>query len=209
MKNDKSIRIGCIGDSITAGTGLANPKQEAFPAQLEILLQKNVTVFNFGDGGKTMRGDLGVDSYINSKTYQALLEAAESLDIVTVMLGTNDAYHAKGWTETEKNTYRNDCKALLSILQKKNPSVQFVLMNSPQCFGEKVNRYDMISLRKLQYELVEELNHAGYKTRFMDMYSVTKSLEANFPDQLHPDATAHRIMAEALVKVIEELIRIA
>ena len=208
MKTDKLIQIGCIGDSITAGTGLENPKQEAFPSQLEMLLQNNVTVFNFGDGGKTMRGDLGIDSYTNSRTYQALLETADSLDIVTVMLGTNDAYHAKGWTETEKNTYRNDCKALFGILQKKNPSVKFVLMNSPECFGEKVYRYDMISLRKLQSELAEALNQAGFKTCFMDMYSVTKSLEAHFPDQLHPDATAHRLMAEALGTVIEKLIRI-
>ena len=40
MKKGEPIRIGCIGDSITAGTGLANAGRDAFPAQLERLLPK-------------------------------------------------------------------------------------------------------------------------------------------------------------------------
>ena len=206
MKHEKTIRIGCIGDSITAGTGLANPSQEAFPAHLEKLLPSNVTVLNFGNGGKTMRSDLGVDSYVNSNTYQNLMQEAESLDIVTVMLGTNDAYHAKGWTDYEVTRFKNDYKALLASLAEKNPTMQFVLMNSPACFGEKPFRYNMTPLRAFQSELVNELNESGCKIHFFDMYSVTKPLEEHFPDQLHPDKDAHLIMAQALSKPIAEML---
>lgn len=206
MKKGEPIRIGCIGDSITAGTGLANAGRDAFPAQLERLLQKDVTVYNFGNGGKTMRNDLGVDSYVNSSSYQNLLQNANDLDIVTIMLGTNDAYHAKGWTDHEKNTFKNDCKALFATLSEKNPSMRFVLMNSPACFGEKGARYDMTPLRVLQSELAAELSEAGYKTHFFDMYSVTKPLGEHFPDKLHPNETAHLAMAEALCEVINKII---
>ena len=200
-----TIRIGCIGDSITAGTGLKNPAQEAFPAQLEALL-KNATVFNFGNGGKTMRSDLGVDSYVNSVSYQALMQNANDLDLVTIMLGTNDAYHAKGWTDDEKNKFQNDCRALFATLAEKNPNMQFVLMNSPACFGDKNNRYDMLPLRKLQSALAVELCAVGYHTHFFDMYAVTQPLGDDFPDQLHPNKTAHRIMAEALCEYIQPIL---
>lgn len=200
-----TIRIGCIGDSITAGTGLKNPAQEAFPAQLEALL-KNATVFNFGNGGKTMRSDLGVDSYVNSVSYQTLMQNAQDLDLVTIMLGTNDAYHAKGWTEAEVTTFQNDCRALFAKLAEKNPAMQFVLMNSPACFGDKNNRYDMIPLRGLQSALAVELCEAGYNTHFFDMHAVTQPLGEHFPDKLHPNAIAHRIMAEALCEYIRTIL---
>ena len=205
MRQEKTIRIGCIGDSITAGTGLVSPKQEAFPARLETLLHPNATVLNFGNGGKTKRNDLGVDSYVNSNTYQNLMQDAESLDIVTVMLGTNDAYHAKGWTEYEVTRFKTDCKALFAALAEKNPAMRFVLMNSPACFGEKPFRYNMLPLRTLQSELVTELSEAGCNIHFFDMYSVTKPLEEYFPDQLHPNKDAHLIMAQALCELIERL----
>ena len=204
MKQETSIRIGCIGDSITAGTGLTNPDQEAFPARLEEILGGGVTVLNLGDGGKTMRNDLGVDSYVNSNTYKRLMWEAEGLDLVTIMLGTNDAYHAKGWTDYERDTFRNDCKRLFAVLAEKNPSVRFVLMNSPACFGSSEARYDMIPLRRFQKELADELGEAGYRICFMDMYEVTRPLGEHFPDQLHPDRVAHLAMAEALSGVIRD-----
>ena len=206
MKQDQQIRIGCIGDSITAGTGLTNQQSEAFPARLEAILSGNVTVLNFGDGGKTMRNDLGVDAYVNSNTYRRLMQEAEHLDIVTIMLGTNDAYHAKGWTDYERDTFKNDCHALFAALSEKNPAMRFVLMNSPACFGTNDTRYNMPPLRRFQRELMTELNEAGYPTRFHDMYEVTKPLGDHFPDQLHPDKIAHQVMAEALAAVICELL---
>ena len=205
MKQEKTIHIGCIGDSITAGTGLANAAAEAFPAQLEQLLP-NLTVFNFGNGGKTMRSDLGVDSYINSPTYQSLLQHAEKLDIVTVMLGTNDAYHANGWTDYEVSTFKSDCRSLFAALREKNPAMQFILMNSPACFGEKSFRYNMSPLRELQRELVQEMNDAGYVTHFFDMCSVTLGLGDEFPDKLHPNKTAHLVMAKALSQKVAEIL---
>ena len=203
LEGKKAIRIGCVGDSITAGTGLAD-RSDAFPARLEALLP-GATVFNFGNGGKTMRNDLGVDSYVNCQTYQDLLQEAETLDLVTIMLGTNDAYHANGWTDEEKATFKADCKSLVKVLQEKNPAMQFLLMNSPAYFGEKTFLYDMPPLRILQTELVAELNDLGYKTHFFDMYAITKPLGEHFPDQLHPNATAHAIMAEALYHKIKTL----
>ncbi|MBR6769623.1 MAG: SGNH/GDSL hydrolase family protein [Clostridia bacterium] len=201
----KTVYIGCIGDSITAGTGLREPAKEAFPAALEALLP-NAAVYNFGNGGKTMRGDLGVDSYFNSVSYQDLMQNAARLNLVTVMLGTNDAYHAKGWTDTEIATFQSSCHTLFAALKAKNPDMRFVLMNSPACFGNKNDRYDMLPLRKLQSELVTDLNAAGYQTHFFDMYAVTKPLGEHFPDQLHPNKTAHRIMAEALCAYIQTII---
>ena len=205
MKYKNALTIGCIGDSITAGTGLAEPNENAFPAQLERILNDGTIVYNFGNGGKTMRNDLGVDSYVNSITYENLIQTASELDVVTIMLGTNDAYHAKGWTDHEKITFKKDCHSLFAKLSENNPSLQFILMNAPACFGEQACRYDMEPLRSLQEELVQELNDRGFKTRFFDMYSVTNGLGEHFPDGLHPNKTGHLKMAQALGSLILEL----
>src|SRR5262245_25409255 len=48
-----SIRIACIGDSITYGAK-ADPKTESYPAQLQQMLGERFVVRNFGVGGATM-----------------------------------------------------------------------------------------------------------------------------------------------------------
>src|ERR1044072_3757671 len=53
----KAIRISCVGNSIPAGSRLANPKTEAYPAQLQQLLGSGYEVKNFGVGGRTVIKD--------------------------------------------------------------------------------------------------------------------------------------------------------
>lgn len=37
-KNDEPIRVSCIGNSITYGTGMQNPEADSYPAVLQRLL---------------------------------------------------------------------------------------------------------------------------------------------------------------------------
>eukprot|EP00494_Astrolonche_serrata_P033738 UN34007 len=70
----------------------------AYPEQLDRILGANYTVRNLGDSGKTMlkkglcgddRGCSGDCSYWDFKAYTKAI--ASDPDIVTIMLGTNDA----------------------------------------------------------------------------------------------------------------------
>ncbi len=47
------IKVACVGDSITAGYGLANPGTQSYPAQLQTILGGGYTVENYGASGAT------------------------------------------------------------------------------------------------------------------------------------------------------------
>lgn len=63
-----TIKIACVGDSITAGAGVNTPALESYPAKLQKLLGTNYVVQNDGLSGSTLlkNGDL---TYWNSSPY--------------------------------------------------------------------------------------------------------------------------------------------
>lgn len=88
----EAIRIACIGDSVTKGTGLGNPESESYPAQLAAFLQANgyppVDVRNFGEGGAGLlkRGCNAIwdtDQYGDALVFDP--------DVLIIHLGTNDS----------------------------------------------------------------------------------------------------------------------
>ena len=112
------IKIGCIGDSITAGVcggnggcvlghlrrplpcrGSAAPahspplphRPNSYPTILQGLLGAGYAVTNLGNSGKTMLkyGEPGDSSYWNQSTWPAA--QALNADVYTILLGTNDA----------------------------------------------------------------------------------------------------------------------
>lgn len=82
------IRVACVGDSITEGSGLSNPSTESYPARLQRLLGTNYLVRNFGVSGRTLlkKGDF---PYWNSTAFKPGHDFAP--DIVIIKLGSNDA----------------------------------------------------------------------------------------------------------------------
>lgn len=196
-------RIGTIGDSITEGVGASSAAYFAYPAQLSRYLWKDALVYNFGNSGKTMRSDL-TDAYTKTQTYTDVLNAAPELDIVTIMLGTNDSNRDRNWTALSTTAYKNSCKQIFAALYAKNNDLKFVLANCPAYFGS--DGFGSKTVRDLQQELPEELNNLGYNTTFFDMYEVTSSMSSYFPDSLHPNDKGHMLMAQIFSEYLYTLI---
>src|SRR5215212_6867855 len=81
------VKVACVGDSITEGTGLASPATESYPARLQKLLGTNYNVRNFGVSGRTLlkQGDFPYwkeAAFTNSRNFGP--------NIVIIQLGTND-----------------------------------------------------------------------------------------------------------------------
>lgn len=200
------IRIGCIGDSITQGVG-AGYEAFAYSSPLERYLWKDVMTYNFGNSGRTMRDDLA-DSFMKTPTFKEALSFASSIDIFTVMLGTNDSNRDHDWKKADTAKFKFDCETLFQKLLAKNENLQFVIMNCPACFGTRdtEQKFGSATVREIQYELVGIMNSKGYKTSFFDMYEATKDLGEYFDDDLHPNAYGQVIMAERLSVAIDQLI---
>ena len=96
-----TIRVACIGDSITNGT--------EYPNDLWMMLGANYTVGNFGVGGAT--ASLESDKpYMNQTDFQSAKHFLPN--IVVIMLGTNDAYPSRqqslnNFSATTKNSSRS------------------------------------------------------------------------------------------------------
>ncbi len=74
------VRVACVGDSITEGSG--------YPDDLWMLLGNNYIVENFGSGGSTALLNSG-KPYMNQPAFQNAKTYLPK--IVVIMLGTNDA----------------------------------------------------------------------------------------------------------------------
>ena len=109
-----AIRVACIGNSITDGSGIDMAEQYGYPAELQKILGKDYWVKNFGVGARTMlnKGDY---PYMNEMAWRDAL--AFKPDVVIIKLGTNDS-KPKNWAHGEE--FQQDLEQMLTTL---NPSL--------------------------------------------------------------------------------------
>ena len=214
------ISIACVGDSITYGVGVADVINHSYPAVLQRLLWKDCVVYNYGNGGKTMRTDLysiygTSDSYMATNEYTSCLSKAGSHDIVIIMLGTNDServlnnknYHDGVWDEDDDLQFVNDGETLIESLRKKNSDLTFLLMNCPSYFG--TGGSGALCVREAQEMLYEKMVEAEYDIHFFDMHKYTEGSESLFPDKLHPNEGGYIFLAKGILKELKKLDKLA
>jgi hypothetical protein len=104
-KSATAKKVACVGDSITAGV-CSSGGNHTYPAQLQILLGDEYAVTNLGACGSTLlkKGD---SPFWLRPQYTTLIN--NKWDIVTIMLGTNDA---KDPGSGGPNNWQHDCGAL-------------------------------------------------------------------------------------------------
>ncbi|MBO4264539.1 MAG: leucine-rich repeat protein [Clostridia bacterium] len=95
LSRTDTVKIACVGDSLTAGTG-ATQSTQSYPARLDAKLPSNFVVTNYGVGGTTMTND--VDETYNTAHYLSYTKTAtytqsknSNPDIVIMMFGANDS----------------------------------------------------------------------------------------------------------------------
>ena len=108
QNNSKSIKIACIGNSITQGVGVKDQYNNSYPGVLRRMLGERYDVGNFGVSGRTMLNK-GDRPYTKEKKYKDAL--AFLPDIVTIKLGTNDT-KPRNWVHNKE--FKDDLRTLLS-----------------------------------------------------------------------------------------------
>jgi len=87
LQPSDTIKIACMGDSITYGYSLSNPSVYSYPARLQGILPDGYTATNYGSSGKTLLFNTGA-SYITNSNYTNAVNSQP--DIIVIILGTND-----------------------------------------------------------------------------------------------------------------------
>jgi acyl-CoA thioesterase-1 len=179
---ESTIRLLILGDSLTAGYGLA--AEEAFPAQLEeALLQsgRNVSVINAGVSGDTSAGGL-------ARLDWALQDDPQ---MVIVALGGNDALRGLPPEETFANL-----DAILERLKVAGIHVILIGMKAPRNLGESyTTAFDQI------YPRLSQKHNVSFYPFFLDGIALDPSL--NQADGIHPNARGIALIVERILPLVE------
>lgn len=192
----EKIKVACVGDSITAGAGVKDPKNR-YPAQLGELLGADYDVKNFGNSGSTMLDD-GDKPYKKQKSYTDAV--AFAADIVVIKLGTNDS-KPQNWAK--KEGFAASTKSLVEALQNANPKVKVYL-----CYPVPVIAQGNFGIRDeiVKNEIIPLIKKSAdvMKLPVIDLYAALDKKPELFPDRVHPNDDGAKLIAKAVFEAVKK-----
>ena len=190
---DGPIRVACVGDSITFGSGVEEREKNAYPTVLGRLLGKDYEVRNFGVSGATAqkRGD---KPYWTLDAYKDV--SAFDPHVVVIKLGTNDS-KPHNWHGTE--WYEADLQAMVTHFAELPQKPRVFL-----CTPVPVHK-DAFGIREtvVRDEVVPTVRKVAERAEVpvIDLYAALKD-PADFPDGVHPNAAGAKKIAEAVAEAL-------
>lgn len=182
---NQPIRVACVGDSITEGSG--------YPFKLQTMLGSNYTVGNFGVRGSTV-------SHNSSKPYinQASFTHAKdfSPDIVVIMLGTNDANPEITHNTVEFET--NYAQLVNSFQELDGEQLIWVVMPPPIFSTTGWNNTYLTStiLPKIEF-IASQMNLS-----IINIYDTFGNRASYFADGVHPNKEGATLIASTIFDAI-------
>ena len=185
----KTIRVACVGDSITAGAGASDRKTTGYPPVLACLLGEGYEVRNFGIGGRTLLKN-GDRPYRNEDLFRQSQEFQP--DIVVLKLGTNDT-KPMNW-DAYGDELEDDLRDMIGVY-KNLPSKPKVYV----CYPVWVVNDDMTIRESILvnhviptiYKVATELN-----VSIIDLHSTLFGMPQLIPDGVHPNDLGYVLMAK-------------
>lgn len=188
-----SIKVACVGDSITEGVGAG--AGNSWPEQLGRMLGDKWDVRNFGVSGTTLMrsGDKPYqkqDAFARAKAFNP--------DVVVIMLGTNDT---RPWNWKK---FKTDFEA--DLIDMVN---QFAaLAGKPRIFVcyppyiAKGGKYRISEGNTLEEIPVISKVAAEMKLGVIDVHGSLKGKDELIPDNVHPNRAGAGVIADAVFKVL-------
>lgn len=202
---DEPLRIACIGDSITQGTGAGSGawdfETKSYPARLlEIIEQNGIEALlgNYGIGGATTM-PTGSIWYNDMLSYVLTMEETDA-DYFIIGLGTNDANNT-GKTAGQLARFETMYRDFLTGYGEL-PTTQRVFATSA-LYRFQSTAYSGMSplcavanIRALQRSVTETLAQTSGKYIFVDLYALTFDAAVGgrllSGDRLHPSADGYQ-----------------
>jgi lysophospholipase L1-like esterase len=186
------VKVACVGDSITQGSGLG--KGRSYPDQLQEMLGDKWKVRNFGVSGRTLlkKGDF---PYWKEKAYQEAL--ASEPDVVIIMLGTNDT---KPQNFVHEQEFSADYAALVKSFQELASKPRIYVCRPcpvPEPGNFKINDKNLqVYIRKIN-ALAKEMD-----LEVIDMHKALADKPQLLPDRVHPNVEGAGELAKTAFKAL-------
>ncbi|HBE97904.1 MAG TPA: hypothetical protein DDW68_12105, partial [Verrucomicrobiales bacterium] len=184
------LKVACVGDSITEGSGLKNKVLESYPAQLGKILGERFEVGNFGHSGRTLLKD-GDAPYWQSE----LLKKAWLFwpDIVVIKFGTNDS---KSWNWKYGKHFERDYTALIKTFSMLPSSPKIFLCRPVPAFSGRFGISNEV-ISKEQIPMIDKIA-AEQGLEVIDLNEALRGKAEFFPDEIHPNVDGAKLMAEVV-----------
>ena len=193
----KVVRVACVGNSITYGTGIANREHDAYPAQLQRMLGKDYVVGNFGKPGATLLRH-GHRPYFQQTEFRDAMQFKG--DIAVIHLGINDT-DPRNWCNF-RDEFVGDYVALMDSLRQANPKVRIILSRlTPIRYDHP--RFDS-GTERWRREISETIDRiaASQGVELIDFYQPLIAHPDWLSDGIHPDPRGAKALAETVYKGI-------
>ena len=208
-----AIRVACIGNSITDGSGIDMASMHGYPASLQQLLGKEYWVKNFGVSGRTMLNK-GDRPYMKEMAWRDAL--AFRPDVVVIKLGTNDS-KPQNWQHSAE--FKQDLVQMITELcpelgqlpknKKKRAKAlaevktQIFLCTPIPAFKSTWNINDSVIVNgviPIQQEVAKE-----YGLQVIDLHTLFGN-DSNMmvADGIHPNEKGARRMAEIIADALKK-----
>jgi lysophospholipase L1-like esterase len=184
----KMTKIAFVGNSITEGSGLAQPKTQSYPGQLSNMLSADWQVGNFGVSGRTMlkKGDFPI--WKEQKFKDAL---AFEPNIVVIMLGTNDS---KYYNWAYKADFYKDYVSMIDTFAGL-PSKPEIYICYPLKVFKKLWDIDDNVIRDEIIPIVTQISK-DKNLKIIDCYTPTSDKPELFADGIHPNVAGAGFIAQ-------------
>jgi acyl-CoA thioesterase-1 len=193
-----SLRIVCLGDSVTRGVRLGVNLDQTYCVLLEKGLKeagRPVQVINAGVGGHTTVDGLARfdrDVLAHKPTH------------VVIMFGINDSWIDKGQAASRVTVadYSANLKKMLAAL--KQQKITPILMTSNPVAAPRYPPERNVTLKKYVEAMrdvarTEEVRLIDVYARFAEMALEGTDLNTLFTDAMHPNPKGHAVIAEMLL----------
>ncbi len=192
------LRVACVGNSITFGSGLRDRQSECYPNQLQMRLGSGYRVENFGVSGATVlsTGDV---PYCRQVAYRAALRYKP--DLLIIKLGTNDSKaHNR---EKSSGQFIRDYKNIISSFRKANPGIRIMICLPVPVFGEAFGIRESVLKNEIR-PAIEQIAREE-KADLIDLFTPLQAHSEWFPDKVHPDASGAAKIAAVVFEAIKKL----
>lgn len=185
---DEPLRLVFLGDSLTAGYGIA--PEQAYPALIEAQIAEQdwpIEIHNAGLSGETTAGGKRRLKWLQRRP----------IDILVVALGGNDGLRGID-TEASKGNLAD----LIDAARAHNPGIRIVLagMQMPPNMGDTYTA----AFRAMYPQLAKEKDVALIPFLLEDVGGVP---EMNLPDGIHPNPEGHQRIAQEVWKTLQPVLR--
>ena len=194
---EKKIKVACIGDSVTYGSGIEDRENYSYPTQLQSLLGDAYLVEGFGKPGATLLRK-GHRPYMEQVEFQAAMDFAG--DIAIIHLGLNDT-DPRNWPNY-RDEFISDYLALIDSVKAANPAVRVIIARmTPIAAGHpRFNSGTRVWHEMIQKEISLVAKAAGVE--LIDFHEPMYAHPNLLPDNLHPNAEGAGILAKTVYSAI-------